>query len=280
MLTITIILCLLPIALNARLTINVKYVNDNHYSHEVNGNTTNIISDVEKQMFRMTEDNLRTGVEALAGSRPDLVFLRDPIPGHGDVFANNRWEQTMSVITVNELFFNNITFSKNVVIDRRFYTNPLNVSIPRVVSLESEMGNRLWIEPGDLCSWNVNRFIDFNISFQNRRSFSFTIEWGCRRNETISTRIANVITQTIPPRGLLTVVLSARLLQFDFTATYKTGLRGQAVGYWRNGHLGQTFRAFDIETVMRFGGMPITAFSGSTFQIEDVAEPELTTNTF
>ncbi|XP_045532737.1 uncharacterized protein LOC123720242 [Pieris brassicae] len=116
----------------------------------VSGENVDIISDMERRIFKLTEERLKDAVSVQFGQPPDDVFLKSPTPW-GDLYTEYGWKE----VTITAKPISSVVVSKefrNQTVVKQKYIN--NTSRNVVLNYKNKfMGHHFWaVEVADVLS--------------------------------------------------------------------------------------------------------------------------------
>lgn len=89
------ILFILPIVF-AKIEIDISAANEKERDVRITGSYVDLITDVERKTFDLTDDNLKKSISTYFGWAPDNVYLRNPTPW-GGLYKSLNWEPVKKV---------------------------------------------------------------------------------------------------------------------------------------------------------------------------------------
>lgn len=214
------------------------------------------INDVSIRQFGITKEKLRTGVQALTGSRPDDVFLRDPAGDFGNIFATNGFNQTTAVLrpithSLTKLernkYLHDTKYILNVLLDQYFGIS-VNIS-----SYLRDLTTNTWSG----VSVNTSVPISYRIRLNQYIPLFYSSIWGVREDITRTSLYSSLSKPTIPSDTDMHLDLYDRRINARVNVVYRSNLEGNVVGLWR-GPAGPVFQAFDVNEVLTRSGLPST----------------------
>lgn len=264
------------------MTINTGRANT---SFEFHGHIKKTISPKDKQVFQLTDDNLRQGVETLMKAKPDVVSIGEPNKDSTywtDLYQNRKWSpvhRTLSPIRVNTLSIH----SESVVVNKQRFANKLSEPTTYKAAISSDLVNTIsssWeqshgIDVGTEITYKVNFNLglkgvtDLDGEISNSNHITFTTTWGVSTSEEKSTTVgsSSEVSGELQPGQEVEAILIGSQGTMDIQVEYLSSLEGDVACKFSKSHNGRTLWRQDVNTVLAAIGMPIQIFSRQTLKI-------------
>lgn len=220
------------------------------YNLTSSGVSVSVVNEMEYNIFSITEERLKDGVEALTGSRPDRVSLSH------EEFSNASevvWRPTFSYLSASWLQLTNVSRNSEVLNTMRYTNNgtttmAAGTSInPRVINTRTHR----WLDAG--LTW---KFMGYTVSNKGIRSTTYTNGWGQNRHSTFDVILnQNFNSVQVPPGESVKAVLMKHRNRFLLTILYSVVLKGEALAYWNNG---DHYRTFNVDELFPSAGLHTT----------------------
>ncbi|KAJ8707943.1 hypothetical protein PYW08_010309 [Mythimna loreyi] len=238
-------------------------------SIEYSGENVEIISDKERQTWKIGNEGLKNACEKLSGSRPGDVFVRSPTPWN-DVYHRFNWEQVKRILKPVRSRVLGIHTKPVIVASRTFKNNNLrtgakvkyNAAISHVIE---ETISNTWSVGGEL---TVGQEITYSVNIGvgnvgGTTSLSYAANWG---NDTSKAKAVTLGTTTsveveLNPGQAAVATLSATHGTLEMEVDYEAELSGSVFANYPNKLNGHHFWAFNVNDVLRAAGLPTTVKS-------------------
>lgn len=247
----------------------------------LSGNHTRLIDDIALRQFAITHDRLLAGAQRLAGSRPDQVFLRDPTGNLGNQFEINGWEQTTAVLKPIA-YRDTEVHHHSPIYDAHFFHNSADKLIRVHANYDTnieEYGNNTWSGVPRILQVDPNINIRYSVGYGQWLPIDYSGRWGERSDWSRGSQHVSGVRFNLRNPGDSNVRLVSSRVTARVNIVYRSSLQGKAIGYWRRGHEGRQFWAFDINNVLWEGGMLLQVDSiehvNAHFRIGELVEPFL-----
>ncbi|XP_026753540.1 spherulin-2A-like [Galleria mellonella] len=235
---------------------------DNRTKSVVNlsGSSKAIISDTERNLFRLSDYNLKKAVEAHFGQQPTDAFLRSPTPWD-DLYQRYGWTQVSTTLTPVVARILRVSSKPSVIATKHFQ----NDSTRRATfngKIKEEVQNTVissWEKSSD---FSVGLNINYNFgtkvtSSSAGASFSYTSKWGESNSisEAVTVGSESGVEITLEPGQGVVAELHATRGTMEIQVDYEATLCGStAINYYYK-YKDHHFWALDINEVMTAGGL-------------------------
>ncbi|KAJ8706152.1 hypothetical protein PYW07_010929 [Mythimna separata] len=233
-------------------------------SVEYTGENVEIISDMERQTWRIGDEGLKKACEKFAGSRPGDVYVRSPTPWN-DVYRRFNWDQVKRTLKPVSSRVLGIHTKPVIVASRTFKNNnhrtgakvKYNAAIAH--QIEETISNT-WSVGGEL---TVGQEITYNVnlgagSVGGTTSLSYAANWG---NDTSKAKAVTLGTTTsveveLNPGQAVVATLTATHGTLEMEVDYEAELSGSVFANYPSKLNGHYFWSFDVNAVLRAAGLP------------------------
>jgi hypothetical protein len=262
----TALLLLVP-AISANIEINVvAAAQQNESSVSVSGRNVAVISDTERNTFKIQDSGLKNAVEKYHGKRPDDAYVRSPTPW-GDLYQTYNWPQVTT--TLRPVRGRIVSFqSQPSIIKTQYFEN--NSSIPGEfnVQISESVANTIsttWTKGGEVSvGQEINYGFDIKVvSVGGSTTFEYTSSWGqsVEKSETITVGSESGVTVTLQPGQKIVAELSATRGAMQIQVDYEASLSGRTAVNYKKPYQGHHFWGLEINAVMTSGGLSRTSSS-------------------
>ncbi|XP_028165651.1 spherulin-2A-like [Ostrinia furnacalis] len=269
------ILLALPALALARIDIEVAGKFDpNNQNMQVyySGNEVAIISDEERNTFKIGDSALKDAVRSYFGQRPDDAYLRSPTPW-GDLYQTYGWSQVTRTLVPRSAKVLTISSQPQIVMRQLFENNStkpatFNVGISQTVQ---NTVSSSWSTGGQL---TIGQEISYGINIEGivgggAVSYSYTNSWGrnTEQSQSVTIGASSGMEVLLQPGQGVVAELEATRGSMKVEVEYLASLDGaNAVNYAKT-YKGHHFWALDVRGVMSSGGISNAVVSREVLEI-------------
>ena len=231
-------------------------------SVRVTGTVQHVITDEERQSFKLADAQLKDAVGKFLGKRPKDAFLHSPTPW-GDLYKKYGWSQVQTVLVVESAkvleitseptILNTETFTNNSSIDNPAYTVKISDTIQKTASTNWTTSETISVE--QQFTYNVG-FLGTGGGGDTSISFSGSFGQGGEESKSVSIGSESSITVDLKPNQSVVAELSASQGVMKVRIRYKAYLTGNAAVNYDPPHRGHHFWNLDIGSVMSAADVP------------------------
>lgn len=234
------------------------------------GSIQHIITDPERETFRLNDSQLKKAIEAYFGKAPNDAYLHSPTPWN-DLYNTYQWSQVQMLLTVEYAEILGITSVPTVIKTQYFennssHTGDFNVEIEETVDNTTSSS---WDTGGTL---TIGQEFEYGVEFlgagaKGKSSISYSQSWGIGKSNSQSVTLGSTsgVKVTLEPRQGVQAELSASRGVMKVRIHYNARLIGSTAINYNPTYNGHHFWSLDIESVMSAGGI-----SNSIKSTEDI----------
>lgn len=229
-------------------------------SANVSGSIQHIISDDERNTFRLNDSQLKEAVNAYFGKRPNDAYLHSPTPW-GDLYKTYGWEQVSTVLVGTKAEILALT-SEPVIVKTQEFSNQSSQKGTFNVSISEQLSNTTastWSTGGTL---TVGQKISYGVEFlgsgaKGETSMSYSQSWGIggTQSKTVTVGSTSGVTVDLDPGEAIIAELSASRGTLKVQITYNAYLMGYTAVNYNPTYKDHHFWALPIASVMSAGGI-------------------------
>ncbi|XP_026743579.1 spherulin-2A-like [Trichoplusia ni] len=252
---------LLPALVFAKIEVDITASDDEAQRQvHVSGSNVDIISDLEIDTFRLSEDNLKSAVRAYFGSEPDDVFVKSPTPW-GDLYITNEWKQVTRVLKPVRATILSVV-SKPMLVMSHEFNNTSSKQATYEARMRQEVENTVvstWERSGEIAASNYIKYgLDMKaMAVAGQATISYVSRWGenVMKSQTVSVGSETAVTVTLEPNQKVTAKLYATRVSMKVQINYEASLLGSVAVNYADAYKGHHFWSFDINKVLAAGDM-------------------------
>ncbi|XP_023938323.1 spherulin-2A-like [Bicyclus anynana] len=247
------ILFIIPI-IYAKIEIDISATNEKERDVRIAGSYVDLIDDVQKQAFELTEENLKKSISSYFGWAPDNVYLRNPTPW-GGLYKSLNWEPVKRVVLPKKATILTVETKPELIkikslnnddSEKKVYNEKIEHHFETTVS----------------STWDENALEgeDIHYHFDMKKPevtkyFGFTAKLGENTFKTLPINIEKELMITLEPKQNAKIEVLATKEIMKIRVDYETGLVGAVAMNYDKEYKGHRFWAMDINTVLEAGGM-------------------------
>ncbi|XP_050680402.1 spherulin-2A-like [Leptidea sinapis] len=265
-------LLVLPALALANIEIDLSGTIDKNPKLDFSGQEVDIISDSERQLFQLSDSNLKQGVSAYFGGSPDDVYLKSPTPW-GDLFKSYGWHQVARTLAPKSGKILSVSSQPQIVLKQYFENNSskpamFNVGISQAV--QNTMKSSWSKSDGYTIGSEIN--YGFDIEFAKvggKTSFNFTSAWGStkEKSETVTVGSTSQMQVLLQPGQSVVAELQATRGALKVQMEYEATLSGALATNYNTPHKGHHFWGLDVNSVMSHAGLERTKMSTQYIEV-------------
>nr|XP_021195732.2 uncharacterized protein LOC110380165 [Helicoverpa armigera] len=274
---IVVMLFLLPLQADARITINVTISSD-ETDMKVNisykGNHDKVVTDEELKLFNITYPRLNKGLRVELGKVPNDVFLKNPTP-YGDLFEKFHWEPMKRRLTVKKTKILDI-ITEDVVLGSHEYINKATTSIKSKRTMNTTVINQFsstWSKtglPDSEILTNYTMIFDYG-------NHTYVNKW--RNESTKAAKMTIGVTKegliTIKPKTTVVTKLIASKTIVLVELLYEAKLVGSIIANYAEVYGKYHFWAPSVKSIMKAGNMTNEVLTTEILEIRCFTNPRL-----
>lgn len=244
--------------------INVTYIGDDK----------KIITNMEVNLFNITDNNLSKGVRIELGKYPDDIYLNDPTK-YGNIYENYNWTPVKRNLRVKNIKVIEV-IKENIIVKNHEYinntTNTINVNISIYETIENRVTS-FWNNnglPEDSISYNIDynfhgNIISFKNQWRKNNFHSVSLPFGIKKDGYIN----------IEPGNKATVRLKGKKLVILIEVTYVANLIGNVVLNYAHLYGKYHFWAPSVGNIMKAAGLINKIMTTELLEVHCYAEPSV-----
>ncbi|CAH4037438.1 spherulin-2A-like [Pieris brassicae] len=254
------LLLLLPALAIAKIEVELSGIFEKDLHLAFSGEEIDVISDRERDSFKLNDRNVKTGVEAYFGGWPDDVYLRSPTPW-GDLFKSYGWSEVRRTLVPKRGRILSMTSEPQVVMQQIFENNsskPATFNVGISQSLQNTMSSS-WSQSEDLTIHSEIGF-DFVIDFANiagKTSMVFSSSYGSssQKSQTVTVGSSSHVDVLLQPGQSVLAELHATRGSLKVEMEYEASVSGDVAVNYNTPYKGHHFWGLSVEAVMSKAGM-------------------------
>ncbi|XP_034837466.1 spherulin-2A-like [Maniola hyperantus] len=260
------ILFILPI-IYAKIEIDISAANEKERDVRISGSYVDLINDIERKTFDLTEENLKKSISTYFGLAPDSVYLRNPTPW-GGLYKSLNWEPVKRVFFPKKATILSVetkpvlTDIKNLVnedSEPKTYNEKINHLLETTVTSKWDKKPELEIED-----------IHYHLAMKKPEDsmyFGFTAKFGEDTVKTMPINVASEFQVTLKPKQNAQVEFLATKEIMTIRVDFETSLVGAVAMNYDKEYKGHRFWAMDVNTVQEAGGMKKQVESSEVIEV-------------
>ncbi|CAH2226384.1 spherulin-2A-like [Pararge aegeria] len=260
------VLCILPI-IYAKIDIDISATDEKERDVRISGSYVDLINDIERKTFDLTDENLKKSISTYFGWTPDNVYLRNPTPW-GGLYKSLNWEPVKRVFLPKKASILTVE-TKPVLIDSKNLINEdaeskiFNEKIRHFV--ETTVSSK-WEKTNELEGEDIHYHFDMKMP-KDSKYFGFTATLGEDAVKTMPMKVVSDIQITLKPKQNAKVEVLATKEIMKIKVDYETSLVGAVAMNYDKEFKGHRFWAMDINTVLEAGGMKRHVLSSEVIDV-------------
>lgn len=241
-------------------------------SATVSGSIQHIITDQERNTFKLNDAQLKAAVNAYFGKAPNDAYLHSPTPWN-DLYETYGWQQVSTVLVGTSADILGIS-SEPVIVKTQEFVNDSSKDGVFNVSISEEVSNTTtstWSTGGVL---EVGQTISYKINYEGAEaggetSMSYSQSWGVggEQSKTITVGSTSGTTVTLKPGEAVIAELSASRGTMKVKVNYNAYLIGYTAVNYNPAYKDHHFWALPIANVMSAGGISNSVPSNEVLDI-------------
>lgn len=221
------------------------------------GSVRHVISDKERDTFKLSDKHLKDAVKAYFGKSPHDAFLRSPTPWH-DLYKRYHWQEVQVVLAVQRAEILEITSEPTIMKTQEFVNNSSETATFNVAISESvqDTVSSHWSTGGTLTvGQEIEYGVDFIVDVKGKTSISYSQSWGIggEHSKTVTVGSESGMSVELKPQEAVEARLSASRGVMKVRITYRAHLIGQTAINYKHKYKGHHFWALPIGLVMAAG---------------------------
>ena len=226
----------------------------------VSGSVQHVITNDERETFRLGDEQLKQAVGKSFGKRPNDAYLHSPT--RHDLYKKYGWPQVEVVVVVESAEIVGIT-SKPTMLKTETFTNSsskkatFNIEISETVQQTTSSN---WSTGGTL---SVGQDINYDVGFLGTgaggtTSLSYSQSWGIggEHSESVTVGSTTGVSVDLQPEQSVVTELSASRGTMKVRVRYRAHLIGKTAVNYDSKHHGHHFWGLDIGSVMSNADVP------------------------
>lgn len=271
---------LLPALVFAKIEVDITASDDEAQREvHVSGSNVDIISPLEIDSFRFTEDRLKTAVKAYFGAEPDDVYVNSPTPW-GDLYVTYDWKQVNRVLKPVRASILSVV-SKPMLVMSHEFNNTSSQQATYEARMRQEVENTLasyWENDREIATNYIKYGIDMKaMAVAGQATISYVSKWGenVMKSQTVSVGPNAALNVTLEPNQKATAKLYATRVSMKVQINYEASLLGSVAVNFADAYKGHHFWSFDINKVLEAGDMSRPASSSEVIDIGFYADSKV-----
>ncbi|XP_073965588.1 U-megalopygitoxin(8)-Mc8-like [Choristoneura fumiferana] len=285
---VKILIFLLPALVSAKIKVNIETGRTQEDSFvEAIGSTIDIISDEERETFKINDYQLKDAMEKWWGDRPDDVFVKSPTKWD-DLYTRYSWAQVQRTLRPVSAKVLRLTKKQEVITKKTFCNHSKKNKASYSGSIKQERETTASTTWTNSHSFSVNQKIEYSVGLSEvlsaggSTSFGFTGSWGSgtTKSETMMVGSGIGVKVDLEPGQQVQSVLSASLGTLEIEVQYEATLSGRVTVNYSNKHNGHYFWAPDVNAVLNAAGLPTRLMSTEIIKVGFYADEQVTNHDF
>ena len=227
-------------------------------SVKVTGTVQHVITDEERQSFKLEDAQLKDAVKKYFGKRPNDAYLHSPTPW-GDLYQKYGWSQVQTVLVVESAEILEITSTPTILKTQTFtnssnhpatFTAKIMETVEDTTSTNWSMSNTITV--GQKFTYKVS-FLGTGGGGEASLEYSESFGQGGEESHSVSVGSEAGIEVELGPNESLVAELSASRGVMKVRIRYKAYLIGSTAVNYNPTYRGHHFWGLDIRSVMSAG---------------------------
>ncbi|MFC5724167.1 ETX/MTX2 family pore-forming toxin [Streptomyces gamaensis] len=224
------------------------------------GSEYHVISDVERNTFKVTDAPLKSAVERYFGRRPNDAYVKSPTPW-GDLYRTYGWQEVTTNLTVQRAEIIGIS-SQPVIVANKILRNNSSVPADFDAGISQQVSNTVsssWSTGG---SFTVGQKFTYKVEFLGtggggETSLSYTQSWGVSETKTHTVTVGSTsgVRVRLEPGQAVRVNLTASRGTLRTRVTYRGSLTGRTAVNYNPAYQGHHFWGLSIGAVLGSGAL-------------------------
>lgn len=254
------VLLVLPALICAKIEVEITASDDQSQRQVViSGSNVDLISDQERETFKLSDENLKSALKSYFGEKPDDVYLRSPTPW-GDLYLTNEWKQVTRTLKPLKAQILTVKYQPSLVTSKVFnYTSSKPGHFKALIrqDVENTVAST-WERSGELsANSNIEYGIDIKaMAVSGKATFSYNSRWGedVLKSQKVTVGSEAAVDVTLNPNQTVTAELYATRGSMKVQIDYEATLSGSVAVNYGNLYKDHHFWSVDINKVMAAGG--------------------------
>lgn len=224
-------------------------------SVSASGSIQHIITDTERNTFKLSDDGLKKAVDKYFGKRPNDAYLHSPTPWD-DLYKRYGWPQVQTIVRPTKAEILSITSEPTIVATRIFKNNSsvkgtfnagIEESVTDTVTSSWSTGGTLTI--GQEIEYGI-KFLGSGVSGTTSMSYSQSWEVGGTHEKTTTVGSTSGVTVELNPGESVKSILTASRGVMKVRVTYHATLNGSTAVNYNPKYKDHHFWGLNIDKVM------------------------------
>jgi hypothetical protein len=227
-------------------------------SVKVTGRISEVITDDDRENFKIKDSDLKNAVNAYFGKRPNDAYVKSKTPW-GDLYSKYNWTQVHRNVRVHSAKIVEVT-SKPTVLSKKTLRNDSNVGGTFGASISESVSNSTESNWSREDSFSVSQSFSYDVSFLGaggggETSMEYTHTWGEGGSESqdITVGSEQSVSVYLDPGQSVTASLNASRGSLKVQIVYEVYLSGSTAINYNPKYKGHHFWDLSIGSVMRSG---------------------------
>ena len=228
------------------------------------GSAQHIITDGERNTFKITDQSLKNAVGSYFGRNPDDAFLHSDTPW-GDLYRSYGWDQVQTVMVPQSATITGITTNPEIIARNDLrndspVTGTFNAGVTTQVSntTSSNWSESSTVSFKESISLKVGLEGIGDVSHSMELGFSETFGVGGSDSQTIAVGSTQSVSVTLQPHQSVEARLQSTRGTMSIRVVYRAYLMGDVAVNYSDPFKGHHFWALPIDGVMGAAGIPNT----------------------
>ena len=210
----------------------------NSSSVDASGQVQHIITDEERDTFKLNDSQLKSAVNHNFGQTPKDAYLHDPTPWD-NLYQKYNWTQTKTIMSVASAEILEITSEPVILKTQTFENSSFTEDVTYNASITDTVSNRVTSSWSTDNTLTVGQTIKYSVSFLGtggggESSLTYSHSWGKGGSETTTSTVGSSsgLAVTLGPRESLIAELTASRGVMKVRVRYNARLTGgTAINY-------------------------------------------------
>jgi hypothetical protein len=238
----------------------------------LSGSQVSVISDTERNTFRLNDGQLKDAVDRYFGKRPNDAYLRSPTP-FNDLYQTYGWDQVTRTLRPRKANVLGIDSQPMIVMQQVFENNSTKPATFNV-GISQEVANTVsnsWNTGGSLTvGQEINYGFDIKVAEGGgTTSLSYTNSWGksVEKSQTITVGSSSAMEMVLQPGQAVIAQLLATKGTIKIQVEYEASLSGITAVNYNPIYQGHHFWGLNIGGVMSSGGVSNSVVSREVIEV-------------
>ncbi|CAK1549366.1 unnamed protein product [Leptosia nina] len=236
--------------ITSAIHVTVLAIDEEKIDVSFRGTSTDVISDKDREIFQLTDTNLKKGVHVLFDETPDDVFIKNPTPW-GDLHDQYGWDE---VKTVLKPIFGRLVSKKSErqTVAKQTYDNKSAILANFTANFTrplQETINIIWVDSELSVHENISHEFEL-FKFGGKQQF-LSAPWGVDTTKMETFRMSSEKVETVvEPGQSVTVEIKLTKTVLTIEVVYEATLTGKVAINYENKFRGHHFWSVGVNEVL------------------------------